>query len=93
MKLYTALWLVILMGASGQARGRLVRGDGIRWQEAALGQFGIKACALVDQAVWDAKGMSPRWYRIAAQVLRLWAHQLGCAGRERQRNEKRVRRF
>ena len=71
MKLYTALWLVILMGASGQARAdALSEAMANLAKEAALGQFGIRACALVDQAVWDAKGMSQRWYRIAAQVLR-----------------------
>ena len=75
MKLYALLWLVILLGASCQARAdALAEAMASAGKEAALGQFGIKACALVDQAVWDAKGMSPRWYRIAAQVLR-------CCGR------------
>lgn len=71
MKLYAALWLVILMGASCQARAdALADAMANLAKEAALGQFGISACAVVDQAVWDAKGMTKDWYRIAAQVLR-----------------------
>ena len=71
MKLYAALCLAVLMGALCPAwEESLDEAMAHATKGAALGQFDIKACALVDQAVWDAKGMSQRWYRIAAQVLR-----------------------